>query len=476
MSRLSFLARALIGVTLLLPLFAGGQARGTEMFVGEVTVATVNVRSGPSTNYYVVTRLGAGERVTVADEENGWYAIVPPEKCYSVISKHYVDVGADGEGVVNGNAVRVRAGSDLDPHRYAVQLKLNKGAEVKVLGDDADGFLKIIPPKGAYLWAHTDYVARVPQEMLEPEARKATPITGGEAPATPAQTEPAAQPQEQVENLDPTVKERPSSPARSADRDDLATSEGASDAPYGALQAAASSSASEPGKPDTKTPPSEYRAQLQAADEAMRAEMAKPIVDRRIDEIAEPYRRIAAQEEDTFAHLYAGRRFAQLENAAHTIAAVRRVRGLSDQVIKDRKEALAARSNMRPPVRPFLRGFDAKGELRESMIYSSPVGPRRYRLIDPDVEVPRTLCYVEIPRELRLDVSDYLGRLVGVRASAKFLETGDVNPIPIVVAEELVLLEEPADAAGISADDPPAGDQGDTVAAAAPVDRPAGEE
>ena len=83
---------------------------------------------------------------------------------------------------------------------------------------------------------------------------------------------------------------------------------------------------------------------------------------------------------------------------------------------------------------------------------------------------------MEIPRELRLDVSDYLGRLVGVRASAKFLETGDVNPIPIVVAEELVLLEEPADAAEISADDPPAGDQGDTVAAAAPVDRPAGEE
>ena len=68
------------------------------------------------------------------------------------------------------------------------------------------------------------------------------------------------------------------------------------------------------------------------------------------------------------------------------------------------------------------------------------MGPKRYRLIDPALDVPRTLCYVEIPEDSTLDATAFLGQTVGIRAREKYLQTGDVDPVVIVVAEDIVLL------------------------------------
>ncbi len=59
--------------------------------IGEVTGTEVNIRSGPSENYYVVTRLSAGQRVVIVDRRPSWVAIAPPERTYSLIAREYID-------------------------------------------------------------------------------------------------------------------------------------------------------------------------------------------------------------------------------------------------------------------------------------------------------------------------------------------------------------------------------------------------
>ena len=148
-------------------------------FAGEVTGTNVYVRSGPSTNFYPVTKLSTGRRVTVTGEESGWYAVKPPEGCYSLIHKNYVDVEDGKAGVVNGDAVRVRAGSELTEYRYATQLKLDRGAAVTIVAADDDDYLRIVPPKGARLYIHSQFVRPVPEAESALGGSDATVRTDG---------------------------------------------------------------------------------------------------------------------------------------------------------------------------------------------------------------------------------------------------------------------------------------------------------
>lgn len=475
-----------------------------EAFIGEVTGTSsqVHVRSGPSTNFYPVLRLSPGDRVNVVGEESGWYAIEPPPGCFSLISKHYVDVGANGEGVVNGNAVRVRAGSDLDEHRYAVQCKLDKGATVKILGEEDEGFLKIAAPPGARLWIHGDYVVRVPADRLAagsgaagsespPATKPAAAPSEGQAKEAQAASEPQAvqkpeTPDKREKPAEPVIKNRGAeelvspratletpvdfaaiTPPQTFDTDPIAESAPAAgtSTPEAGIETSAPAltmSVREEMAPaagsDGETAPADsalsaehnaggqvvekYRRQLAELDERFDSEMAKPIEDRNLQEIGEAYAALAGQSEDRLVQLYAERRQAQVDLAITTSEAIRDLRSLSDDVARERSMALESRAQLRPPpVRMVVRGFDAKGELRESLIFGQTFGPKRYRLVDPDRSVPRTLCYIEIPEELEIDINNFIGRLVGVRATRQFLETGNVDPIPVVVAEELVVLD-----------------------------------
>jgi len=471
-------------------------AAGADTYVGEVTGSSseVHVRSGPSTNFYPVLRVAPGQRINVIGEESGWYAIEPLPGSFSLISKHYVDIGANGEGVVNGDAVRVRVGSDLDDHRYAVQMKLDKGAVVRVLGEEADGFLKIAPPPGARLWIHGEYVVRVPNDRLAGEQPPSTavtqPATGLKSPAVstpPAESvvvgeDVAERGEDMVEELvsprfaAATSLEAAQTPVAGDGRTpdmvmvpvESEETEAAALTPGTMTRAANSTAASDTRLGNSKTPPGDsrvddplkrvtrlpvddsganeaYRAQLDDLDTRLQQEMARPVEERQLSDIGEGYARLVNQQEDRYVALYAQRRLSQVELGIATSDAIRDIRSLSNDVARQRRESLEERSQFRgPPPRLVLRGFDAKGELRESMIFSSAAGPRRYRLVDPEVAVPRTLCYVEIPAGLDIEINNFLGRLVGVRASKQYLETGDVDPIPVVVAEEIVILDRAA--------------------------------
>ena len=152
-----------IGFSILLAMACGAGSALAEERLGEVTGNDVYVRSGPSLNHYPVCKLDAGGRVTIVGEQGDWYEIEPPSDTFSYISSDFVDTPDDRTGVVNGNNVRVRAGSSLVKHKYTVQTKLSKGTEVSILGRNPDGFLQIVPPEGVTLWISKEFVAEVPQ-------------------------------------------------------------------------------------------------------------------------------------------------------------------------------------------------------------------------------------------------------------------------------------------------------------------------
>ena len=368
---------------------------------GEVNANDVYVRSGPSLNHYTICKLAAGDRVTIMGERGNWYEIVPPEGAFSLISGEYVDTADNKTGVVNGNNVRVRAGSQLSGSKYTVQTKLSKGAEVAILGVNPDGFLRIVPPPDVTLWITRDYVVPVPAELLQ--ADRQTPKPAEVSDENPEQAEAAG-------DRDSTVE-----PAQSAWHKPSTTLE--------------------------SMPPTSQRRTLIAIDEETRTELQKPVLDRKLDSLVERYGEIAAQQEDAFAALYATRRLEQVDDAISLGSAVRTLRELDDRAESMRRELMTKRANLHTSEPPSPAALDAKGELRVSALYTGGATPRRYRLVDPADS--RTIAYAEIPEDSALKVEDYIGRYVGIRASSARLITGSVNSIPVYVVSELILLEPP---------------------------------
>ncbi|MEE9296754.1 MAG: hypothetical protein V3W34_17560 [Phycisphaerae bacterium] len=369
---------------------------GKMGYLAEVVGNDVYVRSGPSTNYYPVAKLSAGARVRVFVDKNGWLAIEPPAGCYSLIHKNFVDLDPDEtEGVVNGDQVLVRAGSDMSPHLYAKQRKLNRGATVKVLRSHNDDYLRIVPPKGVRVYIASQFVHRLPASLM---------VESQDTP-TPASTEGGLR--EEPRTAGETSTAEASGPALDSEKDE------ASEAPD--------------------------RPRIAAIEAVLEAEEQKPLVERDYERVIARFRELAEQREDTYARSYAKLRLAQLRDAADTVSMVTEVRALGEEMASDRKAAMMERERMRPPLPVIGGGFDAVGELRKSMIYASKAFPRRYRLVD--VDGVRTIGYVEIPRDSAIEVERFLGRKVGVRARGTRLQTEDVDPLMIFVASELVLLD-----------------------------------
>ncbi len=362
-----------------------------DVWVGEVTANDVYVRSGPSANYYPVTKLAAGARVRVHGNTDGWLVIESPVGCFSLIHKDFVDAPAEGTGpgVVNGTAVLVRAGSTLSADLYAKQLKLNKGATVEVLGPHNEDYLRIAPPPEARSYVSAPFVERLSASRL---AAKPVAATEADAPAVvpdagPAGVEPAAEPPADTPEIEPGA----------------------------------------------------YREELARIDVALEAEEGKPFLHREYSALIARYRRLADQEDDAYTASYAAERIAQLEDAADSLAMVKGIRMLGDELATERKNSMQLRERMRPPLPVIGGGFDVVGEIRESMIYGPNTVPRRLRLVGDDRV--RTIGYVEIPEDSSLNVASFLGRRVGVRARGTRLQTEGVDPLMIYTAAEVVVLD-----------------------------------
>ena len=187
-------------------------------------------------------------------------------------------------------------------------------------------------------------------------------------------------------------------------------------------------------------PASRQREELKRIDEATRDEWAKPMFERRLQPLIDRYQALASQTADEFARRYAQKRVEQLTDSIALSETVRRMRKVGERAESQRREFLEARAQIPEPIHPVPSGLDAQGELRVSALYPPGSIPRRYRLVDRSPLGDRTLGYVEFPADSDIDVDQYLGRHVGVRAAQQRWQKGGVDPVPIYVARELVLL------------------------------------
>ena len=139
-------------------------------YTAEITGNAVYIRSGPGQPYYDCGQLNTGDRIQVAGSQFTWSKIVPPARCYSWISTDFVKPDPENRstGLVTGDNVRVYAGSDTEKPGFStsLQVKLNKGDKVKLLGAEVDRYYKIAPPDGAYLWVSTSFTRPVPPEAI----------------------------------------------------------------------------------------------------------------------------------------------------------------------------------------------------------------------------------------------------------------------------------------------------------------------
>lgn len=135
-------------------------------FLGEVkAVQTLNIRAGQSTNFEQIGQLSAGEKFVVTQESFGWYKIKLPVHAESFVSSAYVKKLEEGIGEINGNRLNIRA----RPKPEATVLgQLQKGELVRILKEEAAGWLKIEPPENSYGWVAVEYVQYVSSELPAP--------------------------------------------------------------------------------------------------------------------------------------------------------------------------------------------------------------------------------------------------------------------------------------------------------------------
>ncbi len=407
LDRLCSLCPLLLAAVIVADVPVAGQVPAKpSLGMAEVTGNDVYVRCGASANHYPVFKLKAGDRVTVVGEQGDWFEVLPPQGAFSYVSGDFVDTNDGKSGVINGDRVNIRAGSILADYadlKYAVQTQLSKGAPVTILERLSDGFLRIEPPPGVAVWISRKFLEFVPNE------RARTSGTSGAVTPTASADQPAAE---------------------ESTKKDVET--GASD-----------DSARLAGLPK-----SEHSKTLEQLDREAQSQLDRPVVDRAFAPLIERYEVVAGQDKDEFAQRYATTRVQQLTRMQELVERVRRVRQLSEDADRKRRAFLEDRAKIGGKLPPIPTGMEIQGELRPSALYSRTRQPQRFRLVDTKGGSERTLAYVEIPLSASIEVDTYVGRYVGVRASSRRLQTGGVDPIPIYVARQLVLLQSPESKSG----------------------------
>jgi len=350
--------------------------------LAQITGDNVYVRSGASTNFYPVARLNRGQRVMVSEINHGWAHIAPPRNCFSLVAKEFVDPDGPDKGLINSDRVWVHPWSELDPGPYyAKQMQLRRGQAVQIQSE-VDSFYKIAPPQGAKLWISADYI-----EIIEVDLTEQTRVEGTEGQAQ------AMPPPPSDENIADQVEKEV----------------------------------------------------INLIEVDLQAEFDKDIMQRDLKLFVDKFEKLTTEDNGFATRQYATYRIAQLNKAIAHIEALKEIRVLATQVEQERKQYMKERAGIRPADPQIEPSYAVRGKLVKSFAYDNPVGPRRYRLVDPDSETGRTIAYVEIETDSDIDPEAYLGRFVGIRAQGKRLITGAVDAVVVYLAAEIVILEQPVE-------------------------------
>ena len=157
-------------------------------FLAEVSKESVNVRSGPSTNFEKIDKLSRGAQVVVLGRSFEWLKIEPLVTTKAYIRSDYLKKSDTDVAEVTGDNVNVRAAPSSSANALG-QVKL--GTLVKVVEkatenaeDQAKGIIgwdRIEPVIGTVAWIHQDFLKAIPGEipasmMIAPITKSATTI------------------------------------------------------------------------------------------------------------------------------------------------------------------------------------------------------------------------------------------------------------------------------------------------------------
>jgi uncharacterized protein YraI len=137
-------------------------------YFAEISVAEVEVRSGPGWEYYVTQRMKRGSKVQVyRHDPGGWLAIRPPQGSYSWIAARHLNM-TDDQGIAEVAVDGVVAWVGSTPVRngqHKWQVRLKRGELVEVLdsqplsvgpGFATETYYQVSPPAGEFRWIHAE--------------------------------------------------------------------------------------------------------------------------------------------------------------------------------------------------------------------------------------------------------------------------------------------------------------------------------
>jgi len=339
-------------------------------YYAEITTNDVYVRSGPGTQHYFTGKLNRGSTVKILSHKFTWSLILPPEGSFSWISKQYVTIDKTNPdiGIVTGDDVRVYAGSDFVApiHSDRVQVRLNKGSKVGLLGEEIGDYYKIKPPDGAYLWVSTEYTRPLPEPVLvQPVEVKA-----------PAAPKPVAEPA-------PTVAQPAAVPAPSL-------------------------------VPTTVSPESEPLRQFYALQELFKQQAAKPLAEQDFLNIKSSLEVLAKDESSGRAARYAEFIIEQIKRY-ELAAAVERQSQILSQQVQETYQNLDESLEEKLAEIPDYGRFAVIGTLRMSQVYSPQPDLMKYVILNPAGKI---ICYAAaVGNAVSVDLSPYIDQKVGLIGS-----------------------------------------------------------
>ena len=117
--------------------------------IGTVTASSLNVRSGPSTSYTIVTTVKKNDKVNILQSSNGWYKIETASGKQGWASSSYISISdsntnnnintSSNIAIVNTDGLNFRNGAGTS---YSIIKVLNKGEKVEVISE-SNGWSKV---------------------------------------------------------------------------------------------------------------------------------------------------------------------------------------------------------------------------------------------------------------------------------------------------------------------------------------------
>lgn len=350
-------------------------------YIAEAIANGVDVRSGPGTDYYRCGKLNKADQVRVIASKYSWSHIAPPAGSFSWVSLRHVvlDPQDPSTGIVKSETVRVYAGSEerIPIRSTTVQLKLNKGDKVKLIGSPSNDYYKIAPPTGAYLWVSSKDITPVDATSVK-KAPKPTPTTTPKTTPVPAPTV-ALTPQTKPKTDIPMVV---------------------------------------PTKVSVK---SEKLDEYYALEKKIRLEQTKPIDQQNYAEIKKSLIEVAGDKEAGKAARYAELAVKQIDRIELALAVSKEFE-LQEEQSKQTRERIDKAHATRLAQLQGLGRFAAVGKFKMSKIFGAEAEVRRYRIVD---NADKAVCYaLPADQNAKQDLSKFIDKKVGL--------VGKIEPYPSV--------------------------------------------